>query len=66
MTQIKPSEIRDCVESMFEIEISAVVATIKAAKKKEEHDLVIMGQSYIMGLQRARNIMDIILKDVKE
>lgn len=66
MTQIELSAIRDCIESMFEIEISAAVATIKAAKKQDEHDLIIMGQSYILGVQRARNIMDVILKDVQE
>lgn len=65
MTQIKLSEIRDRVTSMLEIEISEAMTAIKAAKKVGEDNLVFSLEYYIRGLNRARNIMDIILKDVK-
>lgn len=56
----------DCLNVLFEWEVKSVAETIKAAKEKKEHDTVLMGQAYVMGMQRAKDLINSILKDVQE
>jgi len=51
---------------LVEIEFQAVMDLIAKAKKDKEEDSVLMGQSYIMGLKRCVDIINNVLKDVKD
>ncbi len=66
MSKLKVSDIANCFTMLFDIEVRAVVATIVDAKRTEEDKTVLMGQSYLLGLQRASNIINTVLKDVKD
>ncbi len=64
MAKLKVSNIAECVSQLMEIEFRAVLDTVKKAKKSKEEETVLMGQSYAMGLQRAADIINAVLKDV--
>jgi hypothetical protein len=66
MHQIKVSQIADCVTQLLEIEVRACLDTIRKAKKDKEDESILMGQAYLLGLQRAKDIINIVLKDVKD
>lgn len=66
MTAPKISDLTKCFNQLLEIELHAVLQTAKEAKKSEDDDTVLMAQSYVMGLQRASQIFNIVLKDVKD
>ncbi len=62
----KISELTTCFNQLLEIELQAVLQTAKEAKKTEDDDTLLMAQSYVMGLQRAAQIFNIVLKDCKD
>ncbi len=62
----KISELTNCFNQLLEIELQAVLSTAKQAKKDKEDDTLLMAQSYVMGLQRAAQIFNIVLKDCKD
>jgi len=66
MSKLKVTDIADCVTMLVEIEFQAVMDLIAKAKKDKEEDSVLMGQSYIMGLKRCVDIINNVLKDVKD
>lgn len=62
---MKISDLTDCIVSLFEVELKAVQSAVGESKKEaREHDLLI-AQGYIMGLNRAHNIIEVVLRDVK-
>jgi hypothetical protein len=57
---LKPEDIYDVFHSMTEIEIHAATSTIKAGEEKDQ----LMGQGYILAVERCPNILRSIMKDV--
>ena len=59
--KLKASDVDDVFMMMTEVEIHAATATIKAGEEKDQ----LMGQGYILAIERARNILKSIMKDVQ-
>lgn len=66
MAQIKISEIEDCLASMIQIELSALAASLREANLKKDESTIKTAASYVMGMERVKDMLNIILKDVKE
>ncbi len=66
MSKLKVSDIANCFTMLFDIEVQALVATVAEAKRTDDENTVLMGQSYLLGLQRASHIINTVLKDVKD
>lgn len=59
--KLKPEDVYDAFNYMTEIEIHAAISTIKAGNEKDQ----LMGQGYILAVERCRNLMRSIMKDVE-
>jgi hypothetical protein len=57
---LKPQDISDVFHYMTEIEIHAATSTIKVGEEKDQ----LMGKDYILAIERCRNILRSIMKDV--
>jgi hypothetical protein len=58
--KLKPEDIYDTFHYMTEVEIHAATSTIKMGEEKDQ----LMGQGYILAIERCRNILRSIMKDV--
>lgn len=64
MKEKRIPDLLKCINELFDIEFESVTATIKAAKKTHDDESVLMGNAYIMGITRAKDIINHLLKDV--
>lgn len=59
--KLRLEDIQDMFITITEHEIHAAVATIKAGEEKDQ----LMGQGYILAVERCRTILRSIMKDVE-
>jgi hypothetical protein len=62
----KISDLTNCFNQLLEIELNVVLSTAKQATKDKDDVTFLMSQSYVMGLQRAADIFNIVVKDIKD
>ncbi len=59
--KLKPEDVYDSFHYMTEVEIHAATSAIKAGEEKDQ----LMGQGYILAVERCRNLLRAIMKDVE-
>lgn len=59
--KLKPEDVYDSFHYMTEVEIHAAISTIKVGEEKDQ----LMGQGYILAMERCRNLLRSIMKDVE-
>lgn len=68
--KIKKSDLQNSLNQLFQIEIDAVKDTLDQSRKENTVDYfkqhAIMAQSYLKGIERAAEIVSIILREVMD
>ena len=59
--KLKPEDVYESFHYMTEVEIHAATSTIKVGEEKDQ----LMGQGYILAIERCRTLLRAIMKDVK-
>lgn len=62
MTKINIADVIESLGLVFEIELNEAKAAIMNAKERKDPEGVLMGASYIMGMERAKNMIKAILR----
>lgn len=64
MAKIDIEAFRDTLEFLFSNEFKALMDTIKKAKKDNDQEQIMLAKGYGMGVKRAQDIVNQVLKDV--
>ena len=59
--KLKPKDVYDSFHYMTEVEIHAATSVIKVGEEKDQ----LMSQGYILAIERCRNLLRSIMKDVE-
>jgi hypothetical protein len=62
---MKIAELKKRVVNLIEIERVVAAKTLRAAEKKKDDDVLIIAQSYLMGLKRIQTILNNLFRELK-
>jgi hypothetical protein len=62
---MKINELKKRIVNLLELERVAAKKTLKTAQNNEDSDIVILSQSYIMGIERIQMLINNLIKEIK-
>ncbi len=65
MTTIRIVELKKRIVNLIELERVVANRTLKAAQKKNDNDVLIIAESYLMGLKRIQQILNNLFKEMR-
>jgi hypothetical protein len=65
MTTIRIAELKKRIVNLIEMERVVANKTLRAAHKKNDEDVLIIAQSYLMGLKRIQQILNNLFREMK-
>lgn len=65
MTTIRITELKKRIVNLIEMERVVANKTLREAQKKNDDDVLIIAQSYLMGLKRIQQILNNLFRELK-